>query len=81
MQEVNFTSMSITLFCFSSGAKHTVINVHGTALHSEPFKCFSDVNKDKHTNLNDNDISQATFLPISSFYQLVSYNEVASPVL
>lgn len=78
MQEVNFTSMSITLFCFSSILS---INVHGTALHSEPFKCFSDVNKDKHTNLNDNDISQATFLPISSFCQLVSYNEVASPVL
>lgn len=46
-------------------------------LHSEPFKCFSNVNKEK-TNIQIEGyyISQATFLTTSSFCQLISHNEV-----
>lgn len=53
------------------------IYVHGASLHSEPFKCFSDVKKERtNIQISGNDISRATFLPISSFCQLISYNEV-----
>lgn len=53
------------------------INVHGASLHSEPSKCFSDVNKETtNIQIERKEISQATCLPISSFCQLISYIEV-----